>query len=150
MNAEELGRWLREEHERTESLSERLRETVAQTPSASDAKWIECLRECFDHLRAHLTKHMALEERNGYLAPVVERRPALSAKVERLHTEHGQIQRIMNEIHDSLHAMRAADSLLIRDIRIRIDALLTHVAQHHNAENMIMLQVFTTDIGGED
>jgi iron-sulfur cluster repair protein YtfE (RIC family) len=141
---------LREEHTRTEEIADRLNATVARAPVSADASWLVELRERFEHLRAHLIRHMALEERDGYMAAAVERRPTLSQKIEALRLEHGQIQRIMDDIYKSVSAIRPEDRLLIRDVCMRVEALLSHVNEHHAAENLMMLRVFTDDIGDQD
>ncbi|MHC4236449.1 MAG: hemerythrin domain-containing protein [Planctomycetota bacterium] len=87
MTSRDIAQWMRHEHEIVEDLAHKLREIVAAVPRAGLDEWIANLRERFDHIRAHLHKHMAMEEHDGYMAAVLERRPTLAEEVDRL--KHG-------------------------------------------------------------
>jgi len=147
MKPEELARWISEEHQKVHELASRLQECVACIPRARAEKWISDAREAFEHLRAHLTKHMSLEENEGYMVPVVERRPGLSREVDRLAHEHKEFIRLMDMIHHQLAELRPEDGLLIRDCCHRIRDLLCYVEHHKNEENLMVLSVFNLDIG---
>ncbi len=150
MKAEELAGWMRREHDKVAELSARLREKAALCPSWHRQTWIQAVGEAFEHFRAHLTRHMALEERDGYMAAVVELRPAYSREIERLAHEHREIIRLMGEIHDSFQHLGPEDQLLIRDCCLRIQNLLGYVEHHERDENLMVLSAFTHDIGTED
>ena len=149
MNAQELARWLREEHAKVNELITVLREKVAVAPQTNQQKWIGDASRAFEHLRAHNIKHIALEEQDGYMAAVVQRRPAFTREVERLAHEHREMQTIMNRIHDELEAVKPEDQLLIRDCCHRIQDLLAYVEHHENAENLLVFTAFTDDVGGQ-
>ncbi len=150
MNAQEFARWMRDEHEIVKGLCGRVLERVAIVPQANQQKWIEEVRDAFDHLRAHLIKHFALEEQDGYLVSVVQRRPSLSREVDRLAHEHREITRILDDVHHAVHELRAEDSLLIRDCCNRIQNLLQYLERHESDENFLVITAFTDDIGGND
>jgi hemerythrin-like domain-containing protein len=150
MNAHHLARWLREEHEKIKEISARMLDQVALAPRTNQQRWIDDVREAFEHLRAHHVKHMALEERDGYMLPVVDRRPALAGEVDRLAHEHREIQRIMDRIHQELHDLSSEDNLLIRDACRRIQDLLSYVEHHEGDESLLLLAAFTDDIGTKD
>ncbi len=147
MKPEELARWISEEHRKVRELAARLQECVACVPRARHEEWLCDVREAFEHLRAHLTKHMSLEENEGYMVPVVERRPALSREVDRLAHEHGEFIRLMDVIHHLLVELQPEDELLIRDCCHRVRDLLSYVEHHKNEENLLVLSVFNIDIG---
>ncbi len=147
MNTEEAARWMREEHVKVGDLVDRLRETVSFCPRVAHGTWIEEVCDAFEHFRAHLTKHMSLEERGGYLESVIERRPALSREVDRLGHEHAQMIRIMNGIYTTLQVLNTNDRLLIRDCCARIQNLLGYVEHHEREENLMVISAFTDDIG---
>ena len=150
MKAEELARWVRAEHEKVGELMARLEDRVNCVPKANQGQWLDEVRTDFGHFRAHITKHMALEEQDGYMVPVTERRPALSKQVERLAHEHKEFTRMMDNIHILLEEMKVEDQLLIRDCCHRIHDLLSYVEHHQNEENLVVLSVFTDDIGTTD
>jgi len=148
MNAQELARWLSAEHEIVTKLMTDLGDRVAVAPRTNHAKWLEDVRRSFDHLRAHMVKHIALKEQGGYLVPVVQRRPAFATEVSRLAHEHGEMIQIMDGIHQTLQAVRPEDQLIIRDICHRVMGLLSYLEHHENAENLLVFSAFTEDIGG--
>lgn len=150
MKPEDLANWMREEHHKVDELAARLQEHVACVPRTNHAQWIEGALGAFSHFRAHVTKHMALEEKDGYMASVVERRPALSKEVERLVKEHEVFTIIMDGIQQTLQELRPEHSLLIRDCCHRIRDLLSYIEHHENDENLIVISAFTDDIGTKD
>jgi hemerythrin-like domain-containing protein len=150
MKPQELARWIRDEHEVVRGLSERMQEKVAIAPQAHHQKWIQDLRESFDHLRAHLIKHFALEEQDGYMVSVVHRRPSLAREVDRLAHEHVEITRLMDDIHRAAHVLESDDQLLIRDCCRRIQNFLQYLDRHESDENFLVISAFTEDIGGID
>jgi iron-sulfur cluster repair protein YtfE (RIC family) len=149
MHAPELARWVEEEHKKVAELSATLLERTACVPRSNQAAWIASVREAFEHLRAHLMKHMAFEEDGGYLLPVLERRPGLAHQVEQLQHEHQEIARIMDVIHHMLAEVQPEDRLVIRDCCHRIYDVIQYIEHHKNSENLLVLSVLTTDIGGE-
>jgi len=150
MNTHELAVKLKAEHEAVEVLVDRLREWVAVVPRANIADWIGELRNRFEHLRAHMIKHMALEEQEGYMKTVVEMRPTLSPEVERLQHEHEEIGKIMAGVHEAVEALKPADRLLVRDCCRRIDNLIHYIEHHENDENLLLITSLTSDLGAND
>lgn len=147
---EDLAAWIREEHDKVRDVAGRLQERVAVVPRTNLSRWIQGTTEAFDHFRAHLVKHMALEEQDGYMVPVSEARPALAREVDRLAHEHTEVTRIMDSIHQALHELRPEDRLLMLDVCRRIQSLLEFVEHHEKDENLLVLSVYTTDIGTKD
>ena len=146
----ELAAWMREEHRVVEELAGVLSQRVAHVPRANQQRWIEAAREAFEHFRAHMTKHIAMEERDGYMSAVVEIRPRLSDEVERLKREHRQILRLLNAVHDLCEDVGPEDSLIIRDVCHRVQDILRYVEHHNQSENVLVLSAFHDDIGTHD
>ncbi len=150
MKPEELAAWMREEHLKLRELTDALQDCVSCVPRANQGHWIEAARVSFDHVRAHTVKQMALEEQDGYMVPVAERRPALATEIERLAHEHKELQRLMDDIRAFLLDLRPGDQLLIRDCCHRINDFISYMEHHKNDENVLVLSVFTDDIGTKD
>ncbi|MCO6436813.1 MAG: hemerythrin domain-containing protein [Phycisphaerae bacterium] len=150
MAAVDLARSMREEHDRVDELANSVRQITAVIHWANFQSWLGELRQRFEHLRAHLVQHMALEERDGYFLPVLERRPGLAPQVEALRKEHEEMMRILDNVHQAVLALQATDRLLVRDCCIRINALLGFLEHHESAENILISTVFTHDIGTKD
>ena len=149
MDPHELAEWMRKEHERIEVLLEDAREKIAIVPRTNLKNWLSELRECVEHIRAHIQKHMALEEHNGYLTEVLDRRPTLAGSVEKLRREHTALTRIVDGIFADLKEMMPEDHLLIRDCCRRVGHFLDDVKHHEGDENLLVLSVFSRDIGTE-
>lgn len=150
MDTEELTRWIRDEHVKVTDLSNHLRDLIAAAPHTHREAWLSNLRERFEHLRAHLIQHMALEEQDGYMVTVVERRPTLSDAVNRLRDEHREMMCLLNGIRQSVESLEPGDRLLVRDCCHRIGDFLSCLEQHDHQENLMILSVFTEDLGTSD
>lgn len=150
MDAEKLTRWMRKEHEAVGALTDDLRRRIAALPLANRDKWWADLGDSFEHFRAHLLKHMSLEEKDGYLTVVSEKRPSLHKEIDRLKREHHQLTGILKRIHEDMQTASLEDELLLRDCCSRISTLLDYVNHHEQCENLLVLSVFTDDIGTKD
>lgn len=150
MSCPSLVAWLREEHLKVEALANELRQTVAVVPRVATPVGLEALRDRFGKFRAHLIKHMSMEEDGGYMVPVLSRRPGLAGRVGRLQHQHGQVRRLLDDIHGLLNDMTPEDLILAQDCSRRIDHLLDIIHQHEEAENDLVEFVFTDDIGTTD
>ncbi|MCB9855117.1 MAG: hemerythrin domain-containing protein [Phycisphaerales bacterium] len=146
----ELAARMREEHGKVDELATVLSERVAHVPRANQQRWIESAREAFEHFRAHMHRHIAMEERDGYMSAVVEIRPRLSDEVERLKREHRQILKLLNAVHDLCEDVEPADSLIIRDVCHRVQDILRYVEHHNQSENVLVISAFSEDIGTHD
>ncbi len=150
MDTAEFARRIRDEHEQVNELAEALRTQTAVVPRAGTEHWLRRLKDRFEHFRAHQYKHMALEEQEGYMTLVVERRPTLSAQVEHLKHEHRQFAHLMDRIHETLEVLEPTDALVAFDCCRRVDQLLSYIDRHENDENLLMTYVFTQDMGAHD
>ncbi|HNQ24614.1 MAG TPA: hemerythrin domain-containing protein [Phycisphaerae bacterium] len=149
MTPQDLAKWVREENEKVTVLISALRERVALAPPARGSAWLKEFRERFEHLRAHLVRHMALEEKapGGYLACVLELRPTLAPQVDRLKHNHEEMRRLMDVLHRQIELVRPDDRLFLRDTMSRICDFLGYLEQHHEQETLIMTYAFTQELG---
>ncbi len=150
MDATEFAKRMREEHDQVNELAEVLRTQAAVVPRVGVEQWLEKLRERFEHFRAHLYKHMALEEKDGYMAMVTEQRPTLSPHVEHLKREHHQFAHLMDRIHETLMSVEPGEVLVAFDCCRRIENLLSYIDRHENDENLLITYVFTQELGARD
>ena len=150
MNRQDLARWLREEHAMVAELAEGIHQHIVLLPRLNLAGWLGELRHKFDRLRDHLTKHFELEEDDGYLIPVLERRPTLTPEVDRLKREHVELIRLMNLIAAELAQVGPEDRVLAGDVRGRLEFLLLCLEDHENRENLLVSCAVTMDLGNKD
>jgi len=147
MDREKLAEWMKQEHVRIQELSNHLREHVVAVPPGSREAWLAELNKRFDHFAAHVRRVMSIQEEGGYLLPVLEVRPTLSAQVELLRHEHTELRQLMDNLQETVRALKPQSNLLIRDACTRIQVFLGHVQRHEEHENHIVLYTLTEDIG---
>jgi hemerythrin-like domain-containing protein len=152
MDPHELARRTREEHEKVQELCERLRRTMAAIPARQREEWLTDLRDRFEHLRAHMVKRMALEEKEegGYLGSVVAIRPAMAEQVDRLRHVHDELRRLLDVLHRQVEVLGAKDDLLLQDTASRVNDLLGYIHEHHEKETLMVTLAMTEDIGTKD
>lgn len=150
MRVEDVAKRLSKEHFELEFLMRRLLECVDFLPRTNEAGWIEDCRRVWTEFRRHLLRHMELEEAGGYLANVIERRPGMAGEVERLLGEHTSLRYLVNSIDDAITRLVPAEPLRMRDACHRVRDLIAYIRHHEHNENMMVLSVYTDDIGTND
>lgn len=150
MDARELARWMREEHDIVEELSAKLREKMVASNRGPRREWLSEVRDSFERFREHFCRHITLEEDDGYLQAVLDRQPTTSQEVERLKHEHEQLIRVIQSISGCLMELSKDDDLLISDCCVRVQNMLAAIDRHEQDENLIVSLVFTHDIGSKD
>ena len=150
MNAHQVTSWMQTEHAKVRELAGNLGALTTAVPQQGLDAWVDDIRARFDHFRAHLYHHMALEEDGGYLESVLDVRPTLAADVERLRKDHKELGRIMDTIHQTLTDLKPEDRQQARECCYGIDCLLSYVEHHEKNENLLVTYVFTQDIGDHD
>lgn len=150
MTHQDTARIIKKEHEIVERLIDELRQETAVVPRANLKPWTDRLFPKFEHFRAHMTKHMALEEVDGYMVQVSRQLPALEVEIDRLAHEHGELMTLMNGIYESLKNLADDDRLIARDSCRRIGDLLSYVEHHENEESRLLTFAFSQEFGEKD
>lgn len=144
--AGKIATWICQEHRAMEPLLVAMR-GFTHVPRPVPEGWLVQLRERFAHLRAHVHKHMALEEAGGYLAPVRERRPTLTSKIDRMRHEHLELAALMTGIHLAICELTPADEMRLADACRRIATLLEFLDRHEDTENLLVCATMNEDLG---
>lgn len=150
MIQQETARVIKKEHDIVERLIDELRQETAVVPRVNLKPWVETVFPKFEHFRAHMTKHMALEEVDGYMANVALQLPALVKELDRLGHEHEELMKIMDGIYQTLGDLQDHDHLLARDCCHRIGQLLSYVEHHENEETRLMTFAYSQEFGEKD
>jgi hemerythrin-like domain-containing protein len=150
MSPEALAKWMQSEHQALQELNKLIRQHIADMPEINRADWLRGLTVAYERLRAHLQRHFAAKQEDGYLRAVVEMRPTLSTQVERMRREHDEILRMAEWILRDLSEVMPDNRLLIADIGVRIQRFMAVMAEHEQREVMITMYVFSQDIGAND
>lgn len=109
----------------------------------------DSLPALLDELADELKTHFEHEEVGGYFLGVVDRAPRLIGHVESLKHQHGELRSAARELAELAHRQKTnADDWprLRTDCEDFVDQLLTHEA----AENDLLQEAYTQDIGEED
>jgi hemerythrin-like domain-containing protein len=149
MTPNEVAKWMREEHQAVGELAQHLRDQVGVVPRVGLKRWLDATTTHLSEFRGHLSKHFGLEETGGYLEAVTQQSPALSPEVLRLQHEHDEIGRILDSIHGELANITENDPLLIEDFCSRVQNLLRYIKDHEEREDLMIISVFTDDMGHE-
>jgi hemerythrin-like domain-containing protein len=149
MSPREIAQWMREEHAVVQDLTQRLRDRVAIIPRTGLKPWMAETCAQLDRFRVHLRKHFDLEETDGYLEAVLRESPRLASQVDRLRHEHDEITRILDWIQQEAGTVTDQDAILIEDCRCRAQNLLRYIKDHEEREDLIVMSVFTNDLGSE-
>lgn len=150
MTPTEVAQWMKEEHQRVDELARALHDRVAVVPRTNLKAWIQATRTSLGDFQSHLLRHFDIEEDGGYLQAVVDRRPTLSGEVDRLRHEHDELGRMLGSIHRDLETLTDQDRLLIEDLCARVSGLLRYIREHEDRENLMVVSVFTHDLGTKD
>jgi|WetSurMetagenome_2_1015567.scaffolds.fasta_scaffold691189_1 hemerythrin-like domain-containing protein len=146
----DIAKRLRREHAMLRQITASLKAVADRVPEQDQEAWFDNLQAQYEQFRAHMTKRIALEEVGGFMRAVEDRRPSLAPQIEHLRHEHERILGRINAVHRELAKLESVDTEALDDCRLRIQLILSEVAQHERSENLLVGFVFTQDIGGEE
>lgn len=150
MTTRNPGLFIYNEHQRINELLDRLHQTVVVIPRGDIESWIAHVRDQFETLRMRLVEHMSMEESDGYLKALVDRRPGFASRVERLRHEHLEFEVLLNDLAGRLAQLKSDDRLLARDWCRRMSDLVHYIEHHESEENDLMEFAYTQDFGAKD
>ncbi|GIW83076.1 MAG: hypothetical protein KatS3mg105_4883 [Gemmatales bacterium] len=108
-----------------------------------------CLRTMIEQLqktRAHLLQHFQLEERDGYMEPVLRRRPEFHRTASNLLQEHADLAARLDKLLADLSSASHWNEPLAQNVRDWLDQLRSHEIR----ENKLVHEAFNVEIGAED
>lgn len=129
-----------------EILKLRLDAPVQNSPS----KW---MAHCVDHFRKFQTlliDHQTMEETEGFMTVVRERRPTLSGRVDALKAEHGVIRKQCDELREEMEKHAEPSSDEVARVRALAGKLLEVLYLHEREENRLVQEALTRDLGAGD
>lgn len=142
--------WIRNEHKAVNHLMDRVKSAVDPVPATERHTWLDALRQNFGRLRAHFKEHIKAEEYDGFMGPVLERRPTLSREVRHLKDEHVELVASLDRIWQDLIDLQPNDTLPLEDACHRIRHLISAIEHHEEHEELLVTFVFSQDIGTSD
>ncbi len=150
MDEKQIAQQALEAHHELDRQIDRLKLELNANCETSIPDWLANCAQQFRQFHSELRAHMEIEEGDGFMVPVQQRRPTLTRKVEELLQQHREMAASCEDIECSLLALSDPKRQDVTVIREKINALLTALEQHEQAENKLVQEVFTQDIGGSD
>jgi hypothetical protein len=134
---------IKQEHETLRGVVERLRTAARSRPEyMSDEAWRAVALEETRKLRDTLRSHFRLEETDGYLEAVMEKRPGLARSIGKLEEQHTQILSDLERVEDACRGSAPIDE--IERLALRGLDLLQ---KHEFAESDLIQEALGSDLG---
>lgn len=138
-----------EEHHVLDRAQRRLLAVANQCKREPGGPAYALLLQTLRAFRSSLFAHLAYEEEDGFMKPVLEIRPTLSPVIERLKSEHEQLR---SDVETYIAALEQPGSVAPTQSQIPglVLSMLTSLKLHENMENGVILEAFVRDIGNTD
>jgi len=133
-----------EEHRQLDQLFLRIRSEL--TPESGMPSSIALL---FKELVERVSFHFAHEEEGGYYSEVIEQAPRLATVAEQLQKQHAHLLSIAEQLHREIEQVPEA-AVRCHPIRVNFEEFVRQCSEHEAAENQLVQDAYTLDIGSKD
>jgi hypothetical protein len=138
------------EHQILDHVKEALRVTLEwKAPVVSMPRKLSSLRFTIKSFQRHLERVIGIEEEGGYMSEVVERKPYLQSRIDRLAWQHAHFRSRMRELVPELSSINEWEDDRFREICNDLRQLLNDVDLHDSAEIELLQETLLMDEGGE-
>jgi len=139
------------EHKQLRARLEETERAIEETEQATQAlvEFAQRAAALLSQLADQMTAHFAAEERSGYFQDLIEQAPRMASKTQELLAEHAELAAEVNRLAEQARQASAASasSGAFADAFRAFSKKLLH---HEHAENTLMQEVYTRDIGSKD
>ncbi|MCA9246249.1 MAG: hemerythrin domain-containing protein [Planctomycetales bacterium] len=135
---------MRREHRELTDVIGTLREQLQEKVPAAEA-----LRLSITKLADLALGHFEHEEHGGYLCEVIEQAPRLSERAETLKAQHATMRDDLSQLVELVDQV-AAGQMSVNKLRENLNAFLRSLLDHESAENELVQEAYTDDIGSKD
>lgn len=137
------------EHQILQHVKAALRVTIDwKAPAVSLPRKISSVRFTLKSFKRHIERLMALEEEGGYLSAVVEQKPYLQERVDKLAGDHARLRARIRRIVPALEELNEWQEVDFDRTCDEIRAMLADV-DRHDMQEVDLLQELCSDEGGE-
>jgi hemerythrin-like domain-containing protein len=138
------------EHQILEHIKQALRVTINwHAPIVSMPRKLSSLQFTIKSFQRHLERVIAIEEEGGYMADVLDAKPYLKDRIDRLAGDHARfrerLRRLIPELNDIKEWEEPRFDLVCDGLRDLLDG----VDQHDAREVELLQESITLDDGGE-
>jgi hypothetical protein len=138
------------EHQIIGHVKAALRLTLGwDTTAVGAARKLSSVQFTMQSLFRHLERLMKIEEEDGYLSPVAERKPNLANKATALSRDHQVFRDEMRRIAPIAIHLAATDLAGMNEVCKQLHALLHRLDVHDQTEVELLRTAFWDDEGGE-
>lgn len=138
------------EHQTLEHVKDALRVTLDwNAPAVSMERKRSSVRFTLQSFCRHLERLMDIEESDGYLGRVVEEKPNLYVKLERLASDHKNFRERAQQLPPMLDRLHEWQGEEFDEACSEIRALLDEVDRHDHDEVRLLQEALSCDEGGE-
>jgi hypothetical protein len=138
------------EHQILDHVKQALRITLDwKAPSIGLPRKMSSVQFTMKSFSRHLLRMLELEERDGYLAVVLEEKPNLDTRIKRLQREHREFRHQLQEMVPTIASLTALPEDEFEFVCTQIAELLDRVDQHDVAEIELLQDTLMHDEGGE-
>jgi hypothetical protein len=135
--------------ERLLASGRELRSTVADLPrNLAECQDRDQVMVLLDDLHERLSRRFRREEEGGYLSEVLTDAPRLTGEAGRLRGQHGALLERLERLEEM--AQRCSDAAQWQELRAAARRFRDALARHEQAENALVEEIVTTDLGGPD
>jgi len=135
---------IEDEHRQIRELFDRLNSRLAEIEESTTD-----LYTLLDEVCAHVQAHFDLEEKGGYFRDVVARAPNLLHRVDELKAQHAELSAAGREVVERAKSEGPSADFWNRT-RSELEAFIKRFFEHEGAENLLVQEAFTRDIGAAD
>jgi len=138
------------EHRILGHVKQALRVTLNwKAPAVSMPRKLSSLKFTIKSFQRHLERVISIEEEGGYLVEVVERKPYLQDRIDRLAGQHRRFRTRVRELVPELGTINEWEDNRFHEVCADICRLLDDIDMHDSAEIELLQDTLLMDEGGE-
>lgn len=138
------------EHEILNHVKQALRVTLGwKVPNEGISRKLSSVQFTLKSFQRHLERLMDIEEQDGYMAFVEEKKPNMHFRVDQLERDHDRFRRSLESLLPRIDSLSEFDSEEIQTACDDVYALLERVDHHDKQEIALLQDSMWFDEGGE-
>lgn len=147
-NSQATAAWM--EHQILDHVKQALRVTLDwKVPTVGVPRKLSSVQFTLRSFQRHLERMMNLEEQDGYMVFVAEKKPNMSIRVDQLARDHGRFRESIQRLVPAIESLCEYQHEGFEDICREINDLLDSVDRHDEEEVELLQETFLCDEGGE-
>jgi hypothetical protein len=138
------------EHQILDHIKQALRVTLNwEAPVVSMPRKLSSLQFTFKSFQRHFERVIAIEEEGGYMSEVIDTKPHLQNRIERLESDHAQFRTRLKRLKSELNDIQEWEEPRFNIVCSELCQLLDEVDAHDLGEVDLLQESLLCDEGGE-